>query len=1281
MEDISALEQRCMRIVAAADVQAKAARQVLESEVKYLRAELAEKEETYQIHMEQVDANLQLHLRNLQEITNQFLTAHRESTDLIRATAVEREEVETRALTHLKQVLYNFMTYTAWSRSREQRAAIHAFVKHFNNPSKLLVAKLKSSPSIEIRQLVRGAFTAIANESCEARDPEADFQAMSEFLDGKIELPAQDDALIGNALEAFLDKPGGMGRGAAAVVLPASTLALGGGAHAVVLYLLGAVDVLDRLGDKVMEAVLAFVKTLQNSRECFLLKEEREILEQHAKNVMSSAVTEVSDAPVQQLLMEQVISAAQERMSSITSLVRNELESTNTTLAGQIRLARNELWNSVLPIVTDGLFMNEIQFRARVLATTRADRMVSGVAFPSTEGGVTSSAPPPPVVVSALYRASSQGSGLLDKIMIHFQEEQQKTLRRVHTEMALQMDKIMRTANTQRNIVVEQHVTEMRLDDVRADIHHQQFMRSMILEREAKLSTRADRDMHELRSENERLRAALEKAQKENEALEKRCAMAEAETTLLREVAAHRQRSADALVAVQQDTRVVNYVVNQGTFGETWQESLLRLRERILGELSSDNARFLAKLRSFLKRKEVDHAKIEQLYETRLHTTVKHINEEHEARIQHLRKRSELEIAALRDNHVATVSSLNEAADREKTRLCDHYEESYLQRVKEMNDLYSQRLRQLASREKEWEDRLTVANRRLREQFRRRENELENKLSDRQEEMRSVFDEDSLRVKEQFAQRHKELERSHLQATARLEAQLNERSQAVQKQFEALSLRLQEDVLRFVGEKQSFFDTFRANELDVMASFMHEKERMTAIKYENMLAAQLKRSAEEIADLRADTQLELGTAKEAHEAQIQQVFAELDQRLKLKASNVDHTFHVAQELHIKKSDAFWDRCREYLIRGEESLAQRKTAVEIEIQQRYNNLVDQCQLFLSRDMVAARESFSAELTQRYDAIHASCKPLQSSTTLLQHELWEELHRRHFLVGQEAVERAYMLSMCDEGRMFVQRQLFFASLRESGNIIGECASVADVRLLREKFDIRLAEEHAYVANLTRDTITSLEVGLEATYSATTQFQESQRQQMSDVARILQQKQEMFDAVRSKHIHEKYSTMLELLNAPQRPQALVEHKASGVGIVEHLSSVNRLFSDTVSHASQRWEADLQLIDARSRKRMKEAFNSMHEEYVSAVTSLMQKLELSQTENYAMTQRHAVAETTIDSQARELQHAIFLLKHDHPSLDRNLTPGSSHLKLDDLRQAALAREIQFTSDLWASP
>ncbi|CUG61072.1 Hypothetical protein, putative [Bodo saltans] len=1276
MEDISALEERCMRIVAAADAQAKESRRELEQEVQRLRAELTEKEETYQIHMEQVNANMRLHYRNLQEMTNQFVVAHRESSDLIQATAVEREEIETRALTHLKLTMHQFARYWAWKRSKEQRASIFSFAKHFTRSSKALIAKLKVSPLKEIQQAVRGGYTSIVEDSTNEIH-ESVFDDMEEYLRDEVHRESPSVVDMSKLVEDLIENSGHVGRAAAAIMLPHTenrTTTASGSAHAVVLYLLGAADVLDRFGDKISGCVVEFVDAIEHTRKAFLLHEERELLRQHAQSTVGVANVEVSALPVQLLLTEKITAAAHDRMTTITNLLNHQFRSTNSALSESIRTVRQELWDAVVPSLVNGLFMNETQFRSQLInSATRETHHTSR-----------ESAPAPPVVVSALYRAATSSSGLVDKIMIHVHEEQQKTLRRVHTEMALQMDKVVKTANTQRNIVVEQHTAEMRIDDIRADIRHQQFMRSLTIERETKLAAKLERETSDHRAEIERLRIVLDKLQQENDSIKQRCAMAEAETTLLREVAAHRQRSSGTLTVVQEETKMVNYAVNQGTFGETWQESLLRLRERILSELSSDNARFLAKLRSFLKRKEVDHAQIEELYEARLHATVSKLNEEHESQTQWLRKRCEMEIATLIDNQATIVTSMQDEWAREKQKIQQRYEDSYLARVDEMNHCYAQRLRQSANREKEWEDRLAIAQRRLREQFRARENELERKFSERQSEMRQIFEDDSLRVKEQFALRHKERTvclapqraRSHLQATARFDSDLNERSQVMQKKFEVLSTRLQEDVLRFVGEKQSFFDAFRANELELMASFMHKKESMTAAKYENILETQRIRDAEEVQAIRTDHDSAIQAERRIHEASSMQISAEVEKRLAKKSMTADHTFQTAQQIQLKNDDAFWNRCRQYLVQGEEALVNRQANVEIEMTRRYQTLVDQCQTYLSHDISNARENLNREISMRYDAIHESCKPLQRSATQMQYDLWEEHHRRSFITGQEAAEWAYICSMCEESLAFRKRRAFFNELHESNvGLSFSQVSVEDVRSLREKFDQRLAEEHSYVANLTRDTMSTLEVGLEASHSAAVHFQEAQQQQLSDVCRLLQQKHEAFNYQRTKLIQDKCSSMLEVFSlplqhvsfSPQPPHA-TEHE---------VPQSNYEFVQAAAEHAKQWETKINGIEITARKRQREAFNTMHEEYIATTTTLMAKLELSHANVEELKRLSEASNARSEAQQLELSKALSLagIANVPPS-----TTTTTH-QIDIARQLAASRETFYTSDFQNHP
>lgn len=1235
VDNVAAAEQRCLRLVALAEQQARESQRDLQRQVASLQQQLADRDELYVTQLEQSEASLRLYMQHLQDISNRFFVAHREATQSLLTAVESREQIETSMTANWKEILNHFHKYVLFERNRAFRHLFLRVIGRYTHLAQSTFHSLRDSSVADLRTLAVGSHHNLEMSKLDEEN-RVGFVPMSfeEYMEVRggadtssplelsehSELPMEElisnplyrsSAVLGNAARDGVD------------VAPVM--------RAVALYLCGSVDVLDRLGDKVVDAINELARKIEEFHVGYLLRDERKLLQINASSLCSTLV-EISPQVVANALLEKVVSAADERMLFLASSMRELQISLTDSLVSQVHLLYKKFVGLAAPLLCDGLYMSEAQFRDRLLNSVCESSDLESITSPKSGSGTTSGAVVPPVVVSSLYGLLSLSSSFGDKVLIRVNDAHHQTLRRVQIEMSTQLEAVHRASVAQRKIVVEQKVSEVRLDDLRSDISHHQTMRMMFLDREKQVHDRVQCEVKRLELEADHLRSTIAKVSKEAAVLREKVAMAEAEVLLLRELTGKREETVEALQRVKEETKLVNYTINYGTYGETWQESLLRLRERILRELNSDNARFLAKLRSFLKRKEVDQVQIEQLYETRLKCIVNQMQEEGERKNASVKHRYELEITALRDENARVIDRVRQEASVERERTQQFYEEQYLHRLQELNALYSGKVLKLKAREDDIEQRFATSIQKIRQSFRQRENDLEKRLMERYNELYRIFEADSNRLKEQYAERRRELEHAHLQAEANLESKVNERVQHIHKQFELLSSRLQEDVLRFVGEKQAFFDNYRGEELALFSDFVHKKVTIATENFRSMLVAQQQRNEQLLTDSQRDSDVVLQKLAAAHELDLSSVRTETDERLLRKAALHEQEAAVAAQLQREKEMLFWQQCQESLLHREQTVINQKSTLELETQQRYKALIGKCQEFLNKDMQVARESFERELRQRYAHLHASCAELHKVQLLEEHLLWEEVEQRAYIRRLYQVQLDFLKVTREEGRLAILKGDYSRALREKTSLL-ECFTIEDIRSLRDKYDARLVEEHSFVMQLARETAVSLEVGLEATHTFIQRLQDAHRTHLADLVRTFDSKIQAYEEQRASLVS---TTLNRLIASCERPNSEEIQNSRRINVKEVSSQIAGVpMATLITNVSSQWESQLQRVILDSQSKNRDLFSGMHEEYVAATSSLLAKVEKLQMGQLALEAEKHLANALVDAQRDELVRA----------------------------------------------
>jgi hypothetical protein len=179
------------------------------------------------------------------------------------------------------------------------------------------------------------------------------------------------------------------------------------------------------------------------------------------------------------------------------------------------------------------------------------------------------------------------------------------------------------------------------------------------------------------------------------------------------------------------------------------------------------------------------------------------------------------------------------------------------------------------------------------------------------------------------------------------------------------------------------------------------------------------------------------------------------------------------------------------------------------------------------------------------------------------------------------------------------------------------VEQFRVLRDRYEQRIAELQRYVAQLSRDTIASIEVGFERIHDNVQRIQAFHVSQTENVAALLREKAMVVHQERVAQLSKFYvqmvdvvgSAIAESVKAEPKAHRMVEPKSAltaEVKIVEYFTKMNAIIKAATQSFLQGVEERLETHSRRHR----EALREIHEEYVDATTSTMKLIEVRQKE-----------------------------------------------------------------------
>lgn len=699
---------------------------------------------------------------------------------------------------------------------------------------------------------------------------------------------------------------------------------------------------------------------------------------------------------------------------------------------------------------------------------------------------------------------------------------------------------------------------------------------------------------------------------------------------------------------------LANWATQTGT---AWQEALLNLREQILRDVQNDHSRFLARLRAFLDRKERNDRQLDQLYEERLRSTVAQLEADMKLKMSRAQSRFDLEVQRLHDRHAAELESVKLDKESEIALTKESMRIQAAKELQELEDAHRKTLSRLQCQREERESLFGAQIQRIRREAREREVQLEENLERRLDVIRETSEAHEQVLKEQYNRRHHELESTQLRALEVIETQRNEKVTQVRRWFEQLAQSMQEYTLKFVSEKQAFFDAQRDEELALFAQVSREKD---AIHDETLRTTMKKQAARFDVERRV---IEERCAQDLHRMQTElqeiehETRKECDERLKRKEELQEQAFAVAQALYDAKAAETWKACEEFVAKNEESLMERRNEVEILLAKRYTTLIDQVEQFLETDVAACRESCEAEVNIRRQQLQRSFAAVHTASTSLEHLQWEETESRLYLERVWQLHAAFLTGTREDGRLSILRGDYEASLRNDANTAQKedrlVATASDLRTLRDGYDKRLAQQQLLVAQLTRDSIAALEVGLHSTHEAITRAEVRQAESLNLVVDHFLELRRVYgsehlrlsDAALSSLVSRVEATLADVASQHAGMQPSVNNSvngsfnsaammmmrrgdSSGAGSssggaalspqweVEIASSWMKT-AEAVRTATESFHERLDALTTKLHQQQKQLFRTLHEEYVATTQSLMVTLESQQEEVSRWTQR----------------------------------------------------------------
>jgi hypothetical protein len=659
---------------------------------------------------------------------------------------------------------------------------------------------------------------------------------------------------------------------------------------AVYAYLIGAIDTLLKFGDTIA-AQLHRAHTLDIAqRRHLLLDEERDVFRRRVRqDNPANALAEISNEAMQRVLLERLVDQREQRNADCVRLVATAMDDVSATVKSRLERSSE----------TFVQYMHTITNATLHVPASRA-MGAGGNNMNGNNNTMSSSAPnSSALIVYQSYVRDAEG-----RIFARLVERHLDEYAALRGDFEAALDGIHRSLG-KRDVKVNQEITVFSLDQLKVEQDHRALTGRVMQERFMSMEVRMKQQVTALTDKINQLQSTLEETRAERAVAQRVADERASEIARLQSVLNIRHESS---LVVHTDVRQVTYEVNYASFGETWQESLLNMRNRIHKELRDENMRFVAKITNIIRTHIGDESQTEQLYETRLQTVVREMEEDNRRKLGEAKRRFTAERQLLHDECEARLKALREDCAVESVAYKRKLDADYELKVKTLNDLFEERVRAWESRTANAEAFFESKYQELKQHFLARENNLELQTATRDIDVARQYEAEAAALKLALNQREHRLEAERMKIMTSVQSRIHEKVMTVRRSFDFLLKQLQETVFAFFEQQRVAFDEQRAKEHIIFSHFMfgsirthqdHHKLQVEAANRRVEIEAEggLRRQADAVTALQRQHEQLVAHCESTHSVRVAEI-----------KRGVDSTLRRTQDLRCEQDGQFWASC-------------------------------------------------------------------------------------------------------------------------------------------------------------------------------------------------------------------------------------------------------------------------------------------------------------------------------------------------------------------------------------
>jgi hypothetical protein len=511
--------------------------------------------------------------------------------------------------------------------------------------------------------------------------------------------------------------------------------------------------------------------------------------------------------------------------------------------------------------------------------------------------------------------------------------------------------------------------------------------------------------------------------------------------------------------------------IDRDTYGETWMEGALRLRERALDEMRREHERLLGKVKSMLRSAaaKLDTTEQEQLYEARCRRLEEELRHDCDERVRRCQLRAQLQQRRVEDECAARIQSVVDDCEKAKRESREEFEEMYLRRIAELNELYDSRERELQQRADDYESTLDASLRALRSGFNQRYSDLQKDFQTRLDARTALFDREVSSLRDAMMEQERRISAERSVERVTFEQRVQERVEEEAARLSALIRSLQELTLTHLEDERRIMEEGRRVDMQLCLDCAF-----------GGATAALRASAEEAAVRNADMTRKVVDASNAmlstavahfqerqREANVEMESITTD-RIQFVRQQHEETLRRTQGFRVEQDAHFWERVERGILAAAADADTRRADTELEIGRRFSGIIQEVQRIFERDCVAAHRGFEQELVGRRADLGRHAQHMHRVTLQLESLLWQEQAARAHMCRMEAATYFSLQCRATDFERIIERGVLdtrddtdaaevVTSSRHRSVVEGICRSYQSALVRQHEMALKLSSEH--------------------------------------------------------------------------------------------------------------------------------------------------------------------------------------------------------------------------------